>query len=111
MAKKANSKKMDSKKLVKINLDLPEVKEVEKVEEPVVEVVKEEVVVEPTIFDKYRKHINTSNDGYVRDLTYPKAMEMLRYVEKHTNRKMGLNMSCGACVVDLVKMFGRLENK
>lgn len=106
MAKKANSKKMDNKKVVKINLDLPEVKEVEKVEEPVVEVVKE-----PTIFDKYRKHINTSNDGYVRDLTYPKAMEMLRYVEKHTNRKMGLNMSCGACVVDLVKMFGRLENK
>lgn len=100
MAKKKEVKKNTKKKELKI--DKP-------VEVEVVKEVKEDV--KPTIFDKYREDIQRANDGYVRGLKYEQAMEMLRYVEKHTNRKMGLNMNCASCVVDLIKMFSRLENK
>ena len=116
MAKKKEVKKNTKKKELKIDkpVEVEVVKEVkEDVKEDVkpieVEVVKE--VVKSTIFDKYREYIQQANDGYVRGLKYEQAMEMLRYVEKHTNRKMGLNMNCASCVVDLIKMFSRLENK
>ena len=119
MAKKKEVKKNTKKKELKIDkpVEVEVVKEVkEDVKEDVkpieVEVVKEvKEVVKPTIFDKYREDIQRANDGYVRGLKYEQAMEMLRYVEKHTNRKMGLNMNCASCVVDLIKMFSRLENK
>lgn len=104
MAKKKEVKKNTKKKELKIDKPV-EVEVVKEVKEDVKEDVK------PTIFDKYREDIQRANDGYVRGLKYEQAMEMLRYVEKHTNRKMGLNMNCASCVVDLIKMFSRLENK
>ena len=107
MAKKKEVKKNTKKKELKI--DKPVEVEVVKEVKEVVKEVKEDV--KPTIFDKYREDIQRANDGYVRGLKYEQAMEMLRYVEKHTNRKMGLNMNCASCVVDLIKMFSRLENK
>ena len=108
MAKKKEVKKNTKKKELKIDKPV----EVEVVKEEVKEDVKEvKEDVKPTIFDKYREDIQRANDGYVRGLKYEQAMEMLRYVEKHTNRKMGLNMNCASCVVDLIKMFSRLENK
>ena len=118
MAKKKEVKKNTNKKELKIDKPIEvevvkEVKEVVKEVKEVVKEVKEDVKedVKPTIFDKYREDIQRANDGYVRGLKYEQAMEMLRYVEKHTNRKMGLNMNCASCVVDLIKMFSRLENK
>lgn len=74
-----------------------------------VEMPKKEVVKEETIFDKYRKYINTVKDGYLRDINYADAMEMLRYIEKNRNIKLGLNMTCAACMIELVGMFSRLE--
>lgn len=111
MAKKKEVKKNTKKKELKIDkpVEVEVVKEVKEVVKEVKEEVKEDV--KPTIFDKYREDIQRANDGYVRGLKYEQAMEMLRYVEKHTNRKMGLNMNCASCVVDLIKMFSRLENK
>lgn len=73
------------------------------------EVIVEEVKAEPTIFDKYREHINRAKDGTVKNLSYSDAMEMLRHIEKLTNRKIGLNMNCAACMMELVEMFVRLE--
>lgn len=77
--------------------------------EAVAEAPKKVVVKEATIFDKYRKHIDTVKDGYLRDLDYKSAMEILRYIEKNRNVKLGLNMSCASCMVELVAMLARLE--
>ena len=121
MAKKVSYKKIEDVKPARTEVTVANVRkfveannekktkvevEVEVVKESDVEVVKAE-----TIFDKYRTHIQSSKDGYVRNLTYPEAMEMLRHIEKKTNRKLGLNLSCSSCTIDLVKMFSRLENK
>lgn len=76
-----------------------------KVVEPAVE------VKVSTIHDKYCKHINTAKDGYITGLSYEGAMEMLRYCEAKLNNRIGLNMSCAGCVLDLVIMFARLEDK
>lgn len=64
-----------------------------------------------TIFDKHRKHINTVKEGYLKKLTYAEAIEILRYVQKETGHKLGLNMSCSNCLVELVEIFMRLEDK
>ena len=68
-------------------------------------------VVEQTIFDEYRKFIDQANAGYIHNLQYSDAMKMLRYVEKIIGHNISFSMSCPACMIDLVKMFGRLENK
>lgn len=67
--------------------------------------------VEPTIFDKHRKHIETVKEGYLKKLTYAEAMEILRYVQDKTGHKLGLNMSCANCLVELVEIFAGLEGK
>ena len=85
--------------------------------EPTIEViipVVEEVIPEPkqeTIHDKYRLYINQANSGFLRGCEYPYLMDMLRYVEKKIGHNLGLNMQCPACLIDLVKMFARLEDK
>jgi hypothetical protein len=84
------------KKVVKAN---PVVEEVEEVEIPK----------ESTIFDKYREHINTAKDGYLRNIKYAEAVEILRYVQDKTGHKLGLNMSCASCLLSLVKTFANLE--
>lgn len=88
------------------------VTEVVKEDNEVVKVVKEEVAPTiPTIFDKYRKHIDTVKEGYLKKLSYAEAIEMLRYIQKNTNHKLGLNMSCSNCLVELVQIFASLEGK
>ena len=75
-----------------------------------VKVVKEEVTpIIPTIFDKYRKHIDTVKEGYLKKITYAEAIDMLRYIQKNTNHKLGLNMSCSNCLIELVQIFSSLE--
>lgn len=68
-----------------------------------------EPVKEPTIHDKYREHINQAKNGYLRGFEYPMAMEVLRWCERVNGHQIPLNMSCGSCLLDLVKMFSRLE--
>lgn len=103
MAKKKVSKKV-------VNPVAEPVIEVVKEDKEVVKVVKEEVTPKiPTIFDKYRKHIDTVKEGYLKKLTYAEAIEMLRYIQKNTNHKLGLNMSCANCLVELVQIFSNLE--
>lgn len=91
-------------------------KVVKPVAEPVTEVIEEVKVVKeevtpiiPTIFDKYRKHIDTAKEGYLKKITYAEAIEMLRYIQKNTNHKLGLNMSCSNCLIELVQIFSSLE--
>lgn len=86
------------------------------VAEPVTEVVEEVKVVKeevtpkiPTIFDKYREHIDTVKEGYLRKLSYPEAMEILRYIQDKTGHKLGLSMSCASCLLSLVETFANLE--
>lgn len=62
-----------------------------------------------TIFDKYRKYINSVKAGYLNGLSYDDAMIILRYIEKTRNVKMPLNMSCASCIFELVRTFASLE--
>ena len=74
---------------------------------PVVEEV--EIPKEKTLHDKYREHIETAKEGYLRDIKYAEAIEILRYVQEKTGHKLGLNMSCASCLLSLVKTFANLE--
>lgn len=69
------------------------------------------IIKEPTIHDKYRKYINSAKEGYVHGFEYSYAIEVLRYVENKTNHKIGLSMSCGNCIIELLKVFSNLEDK
>lgn len=91
-------------------------KTVKKVAKPVTEVIEEVKVVKeeviptiPTIFDKYRNHIDSAKEGYLRKLSYPEAMEILRYIQDKTGHKLGLSMSCASCLLSLVETFANLE--
>lgn len=114
MAKKVNKKV--SKKVVKpaveVEIEVKEDKTEDKTsnEEPK-EVKETPIKKELTIFDKHRKHIDTVKEGYLKKLTYEEAMEMLRYIQKKTHHQLGLNMSCSNCLIELVQIFMRLENK
>lgn len=79
-----------------------------KAKQPAKKVIAEKPKVQ-TLHDKYRKHIETAKDGYLRDLKYPEAMEILRYIQDKTGHKLGLSMSCASCLVSLVKTFANLE--
>ena len=109
MAKKVNKKvtKKVVKPVVEVEIEVKEVKTEDKTSNEKPKVVNEK----PTIFDKHRKHINTVKEGYLKKLTYEEAMDMLRYIQKHTGHQLGLNMSCGNCLIELVQIFMRLENK
>lgn len=100
-----------SKKKVENKIKKVEQKIVSKPKVRQSEKVTKEKVVKKTIFDKYRKHINSAKDGYVNGLSYSQAMEILRYIESKRNIKLGLNVNCGGCMIDLVLMFARLEDK
>ncbi len=73
-------------------------------------VYKEEEKVQ-TIYDKYDKYINQLNAGYLTGLNYNEAMEILRYCENKMNISIPLNMSCGVCLMDLIKLFVRIRYK
>lgn len=77
------------------------------------EVNKEEVVTpvvsESSIFDKYRKYINQVKDNYISGLEYSDAIAILRYTEGKLNKTIPMNTSCPQCMMDLIKIFSRLE--
>lgn len=66
-------------------------------------------VVEPTIFDKYRKYINQVKDNYISGLEYSDAIAILRYTENALNKTIPMNTSCPQCMIDLIRIFSRLE--
>lgn len=73
---------------------------------------KEEVEIKiETIHDKYRKYINQHKSGYVNGLEYGSAIEILRYCESRLNQTIPMNLSCGTCIFDLIKLFSQLEEK
>lgn len=61
--------------------------------------------------DKYRKYLDMVNSGYIRDISYEEAMDMLRWCEKRVGRTIPFTFSCGSCLYDLVQLFSRLEKK
>ena len=96
---------MGKKKVV--NKKIVEVVKPTKTEEVKIKPIEE--VVEETIFSKYRHHIDTAKEGYLKKITYGEAIDMLRYIQKNTNHKLGLNMSCSNCLIELVQIFSSLE--
>lgn len=86
-------------------------KKINVVAEQPVEEVMEMVVVEPTIYDKFEKYMSQVSSGYLTGLNYSDAMEILRYCESKMNINIPLNMSCGVCLMDLMKLFMRLKDK
>ena len=72
---------------------------------------KEEVVKEVTIFDKYRTIINEANADYLMHYQYADLVDILRYTEKFYGHNIQLKLQCSSCIIDLVKMFSRLEKK
>ena len=70
----------------------------------------EEVKV-PTIYDKYAKYVEQANAGYLVGLSYNNKVEILRYCEEKIGAKMPMNLNCGVCVIDLMKLFVRLKDK
>lgn len=69
----------------------------------------ETTTLQPSIFDKYRHYIEQVKADYLRGMSYAEAMEIHRYCEKALGRTMGLDTSCGRCMIDRVKMFASLE--
>ena len=75
--------------------------------------IEDEVIVkEQTLHDKYRTIVNNALiNNAVSNFHYSIAMEMLRYVEGKIGHSLGLNMNCGSCLLDLIKMFAQFEEK
>jgi hypothetical protein len=63
---------------------------------------------EETIHDKYRKHIEQVTSGYCR-LDAGQAIEILRWCESKLGKNIPMNLSCGTCILDLMRLFIRLE--
>lgn len=73
--------------------------------------IKKELIETTTIFDKYRKHINSAKNKTIIGMQYGEAMEILRFVENKLNIKLGLSLNCSSCMLNLVEMFASLEEK
>lgn len=71
----------------------------------------ENEIKEKSIFDIYRVHINNAKNKIVRNLEYGDAMIILRFIQEKTNQNLGLNMSCGSCMLNLLEIFASLEGK
>jgi hypothetical protein len=83
-----------------------------KTKQEVVEVIIEEpVIIQPTIYDKFDKYVKQAQAGFIRDLNYSDAVEILRYCERQLNRNIPFNMSCATCVLQLVQLFINLKPK
>lgn len=59
---------------------------------------------------KYNKYILQARDSYINGLTYPEAMEILRYCEGKRKVQFGLNMSCPSCMLGLIRMFDSIRD-
>lgn len=79
-----------------------------------IELIKEEIIETPTessIHDTYRTYINQARSNYLHGLNYSDSIKILRWTEKKTGRSIPMNTSCPACMINLLKLFGNLENK
>lgn len=75
------------------------------------DVVEDFVVNTTTIYDKYDKYIKQLDGGYLIGLNYQEAIEILRYCESKMKINIPLNMSCGVCLMDLIRLFVRIKDK
>jgi len=66
---------------------------------------------EITIYDKYDKYIKQLESGYLIGLNHTEAMEILMYCERKMSINIPLNMSCGVCLMDLIKLFKNIKDK
>lgn len=64
---------------------------------------------EPTIHDKYRKWIIQVDNGYATGLHWDGLMEIIRWCESRLNRQIAINPNCNTCIIDLLKLFKKLE--
>ena len=81
------------------------------VEEPIIEKEKEinkELSEDQLMRLEYDKFFKQAKDNYLIGFTYPIAMKAVRYIERKKNITLGLNMSCGTCVLQLVRMLDNL---
>ena len=62
------------------------------------------------IHTKYQKYIDMAKEGYIIGFEYSMAVEVLNYCQNKRGIQFGLNMSCGSCLIDLLKMFNSLRN-
>lgn len=69
------------------------------------------IVLEPTIYDKYDLYIKQYASGYVSGLSYGDKKEILAYCELKSGRTIPINIDCGSCVMDLMKLFIRLKGE
>ena len=79
--------------------------------ETTTETTTESIIIEPTIFDKYRHYIEQVKSNYIRGMTHAEAMEIHRYCEKKLNRQLSIDTSCSKCMLDRIKMFASFEKK
>lgn len=66
---------------------------------------------EPTIHDKYRTLIDKANSGYLTGYQFADLVAMAHWIEAKLNRGIAVNFQCPVCLIDLVQMFGRMEEK
>lgn len=72
--------------------------------------INEEVIVkELTIHEKYDKYIQMVRGNYIRGIEYNEIMEIVQYVQVKTSRNYPLNISCAACVLQLIQLFDILR--
>lgn len=67
--------------------------------------------IEPTLHDKHRDLINKANSGYLTGYQHSDLVAMAHWIEKKLNRGIAVNFQCPVCLIDLVQMFGRMEEK
>lgn len=70
-----------------------------------------DVIPEPTIHDKYRTLIDKANSGYLTGYQFADLVAMAHWIEAKLNRGIAVNFQCPVCLIDLVQMFGRMEEK
>ncbi len=63
------------------------------------------------IYIKYSKYIEQARSGYTKGLITSEVMEILRYTEKRLGKSIPMNVGCGVCLIDLLNLFGNIENK
>jgi hypothetical protein len=64
---------------------------------------------EQTIYDKYRRLINQSKNGYIRDYQYCDVMDILNYTQRKVGHNIPINFGCSTCVLDMIKLFSLTE--
>lgn len=61
------------------------------------------------LINRHSNHLKTAKAGYIRDVTYAETMEIHRYIDKALGRDSGMNHSCASCVLEMYKLFIRMN--